>query len=245
MKEFMQVEGIPIPIHIQSYKNCKSIKILYKEGYLKVTKPKWYLTYNIKKYLKDNAKQIYDKYLTIINENSLLLKGSKIGVITKILYKGEMFDIVINKIKENKVFVIKKDYCFEVNIYEHTESDNVNKIINNVLKNELFELSKTYIIDKTQEISKKTGIKYNQIRIKDCKTIWGSCSSIGNLNFNYRLIHMPEWIVESIIIHELCHRRYLNHSKEFWNFVYTYYSEEKYYEAKKWIKANLKEINKI
>jgi len=48
---------------------------------------------------------------------------------------------------------------------------------------------------------------------------WGSCSVSGNLNFNYKLIHLPEDIAEYIVAHELCHLAEFNHSKKFWELV--------------------------
>jgi predicted metal-dependent hydrolase len=61
--------------------------------------------------------------------------------------------------------------------------------------------------------------KYNQVRIKNQKTRWGSCSENGNLNFSYRLVHMPKRMAEYIVVHELCHLGQLNHSKKFWQLV--------------------------
>lgn len=60
---------------------------------------------------------------------------------------------------------------------------------------------------------------YTKINIKNQKTCWGSCSRLGNLNFNYKIKFLPEDIQDYIIIHELCHLRYFDHSKNFWNLV--------------------------
>lgn len=61
--------------------------------------------------------------------------------------------------------------------------------------------------------------KFSKISIRNQKTRWGSCSSRGNLNFNYKIIFLPEKMIDYIIIHELCHLKELNHSGHFWNLV--------------------------
>ena len=60
------------------------------------------------------------------------------------------------------------------------------------------------------------GVSYNRIAIRDTKTRWGSCSKDGNLNYSFRLVKMPLEILDYVIVHELCHRIHMNHSKEFW-----------------------------
>ena len=61
--------------------------------------------------------------------------------------------------------------------------------------------------------------KFNQIKIKNQKTLWGSCSKRGNLNFNYKIIFLTPKVRDYIIVHELCHIKELNHSRKFWNLV--------------------------
>jgi len=62
-------------------------------------------------------------------------------------------------------------------------------------------------------------LSYQKINIKNQKTRWGSCSKKGNLNFNYRIIFLPERLADYIIVHELCHLQEFNHGPKFWQLV--------------------------
>jgi predicted metal-dependent hydrolase len=73
--------------------------------------------------------------------------------------------------------------------------------------------------NKIQEFNQFYDFHYGRISIRNQKSRWGSCSQKGNLNFNYRIVHLPEKYLNYIIVHELCHLQEFNHSKRFWDLV--------------------------
>lgn len=63
------------------------------------------------------------------------------------------------------------------------------------------------------------GFKVNRITVKNQKTRWGSCSKLGNLNFNYKILWLPPLLADYLVVHELCHLGQFNHSNLFWGLM--------------------------
>lgn len=103
-------------------------------------------------------------------------------------------------------------------------------------KREIRKAAKKIITERVQHYSKLSGITYGNIRFGFQKSCWGSCSGKGNLNFNCLLILMPLEVLDSVVVHELCHRRHMNHSKLFYNEVLKYFPD--YDKWDKWLKKN-------
>ena len=86
-----------------------------------------------------------------------------------------------------------------------------------------------------EKYAKEMGVTYGRITIRHQKTRWGSCSGKGNLNFNCLLMLMPQEVRDYVIIHELAHRREMNHSKAFWEIVEEF--DPQYKEHRKWLRT--------
>ena len=80
------------------------------------------------------------------------------------------------------------------------------------------------------------GVDYNRVTIRHQKTKWGSCSGKKNLNFNCLLLLAPTEVMDSVIVHELCHLKYMNHSKEFYQEVLRVCPN--YKQSDRWLKQN-------
>ena len=84
------------------------------------------------------------------------------------------------------------------------------------------------IVEKNaSELINTTGLIPRKIRIRDIKYAWGSCSNNKNITINKKLISYSELAIRYVILHELCHLKYMNHSKDFWDLVQKYMPEYK------------------
>lgn len=90
------------------------------------------------------------------------------------------------------------------------------------------------IPERVEYFAKVIGVTYGKITIRNQKTRWGSCSSKGNLNFNCLLMLAPPEVLDYVVVHELCHRKQMNHSKAFWLEVEKVLPN--YKEVRKWLK---------
>ncbi len=98
------------------------------------------------------------------------------------------------------------------------------------------ELARDIFTQKTAWYAQIIGVTYNRIAIREQKTRWGSCSSKGNLNFNWRLIFAPPEVLDYVVVHELAHRKEMNHSKAFYAIVESVLPD--YRKWRRWLSEN-------
>ena len=96
------------------------------------------------------------------------------------------------------------------------------------------ERAKQILPARIQYYAKIMGVTYGRITLREQKTRWGSCSSKGNLNFNWKLALMPDEILDYVVVHELAHRMEMNHSDKFWKIVENVLPDDR--ERRKWLK---------
>jgi hypothetical protein len=101
---------------------------------------------------------------------------------------------------------------------------------------ELADKALQYIPERVAYYAALVGVHYGRITIRNQKTRWGSCSAKGNLNFNCLLMLTPPEVIDSVIVHELCHRKEMNHSQRFYREVLRVYPD--YQKWNDWLKKN-------
>ena len=131
-----------------------------------------------------------------------------------------------------------------VNIYDDklvvtipTSIGDINKEIIKVAITKWYkQMAKVKIAERVTYYERLFLEKPGPIIVKEQKKRWGSCSQDGTLRFNWRIIMAPEYVIDYIVVHEMCHLRYMNHAREFWNLVERIMPDYKIRKA--WLKKN-------
>lgn len=134
---------------------------------------------------------------------------------SNLLFKGSLYPLyIIDDIKLNRPKVTFNGEAFYINGSNFNREEK-----REVLRNWYREQARIKFLERIAFYEKQIGVSYGTVRIKEQKGCFGSCSSKGNLNFNLRCILAPEEILDYVVVHELCHLKYFNHSEQFWNLV--------------------------
>lgn len=89
------------------------------------------------------------------------------------------------------------------------------EIVENVFRHE----AKRVLPGRTVQLAEKFGFSFSEVKINNSKTHWGSCTSRKNINLSLYLMKLPWYLIDYVLLHELCHTREMNHSKRFWNLM--------------------------
>lgn len=108
--------------------------------------------------------------------------------------------------------------------------------LKSVLQKWFKQQAQAYFEAKTAIYATQIGVMASAIQVKAYKARWGSCYPDGKIQFNWRLMQMPSWVIDYVVVHELCHLKHPNHSPAFWNQVEKHYPQTQM--AKKWLKEN-------
>lgn len=207
----------------------RSIRVsILPGGKLRVTTPKRFSQKHIEHFLHEHTDWI-KKHVTALQTRPQLAPAGSVSIF------GKIYQLTTEFTKEYPIGVrIVSDSLIVNTLNPNTPTNhpNVKKQLNRFLK-----LTAThYLTQRTAALAVVMKTTYTTVTLREQSTRWGSCSSKGSLNFNWRLVHFPTEIIDYVIIHELAHRTHLNHSASFWNLVAQYDPEHTKHRG--WLKRN-------
>lgn len=161
----------------------------------------------------------------------------------KHLLSGELFPFcgdqktlcIIRNAKNVSVTV--KGCNMHIHWPQHTESKHITQAIQNFYKQQ----GQNILTQKIRFYSKKMNLYPSKISFRTQKSLFGSCSEDGHISLNWTLSASPHFVMDYVVVHELAHLKYLQHSKNFWKYVKQHHPL--YLKAEKWLKIKAHQID--
>lgn len=210
----------------------KSMKIsINKQGQVIVTTPRFVPQFLIRKFV--NAQE--DWIAHHLKKLQDVKKNLEIGE-DQVLLFGKAYQLKPELNPKKPIGVTREEDTLIINPVSDNKTS-ITKTLDRFLKT----VGSSFILKQTETWAKKMNTTYNNVSFKTQKTRWGSCSSQGNLNFNWRLVHTPPEVITYVIIHELAHRTHMDHSTKFWRLVAKF--DPEYQKHRGWLKRQGMALN--
>lgn len=203
----------------------KNVYIHIKNGKVIVKAPIRVKDKDIKNVVEEKKKWIYEKLETLHKEE--YKQGSKVFLL------GKEYPLKIKFVKQNLSDIYIENGKMVAEIPAKSKKEYVKKI-EELLDDVYMKVAEKEVDMAMQIVTRIVGIKPNKYRIRKLKTAWGTCTSNKNITINSSLMKYDRTVIQYVVLHEICHLKYMNHSDEFWNMV------EKYMKNYKEIRKKLK-----
>ena len=166
-----------------------------------------------------------------------LIRSSRKTLSLQITPTGEVVVRAPNRLSRREIdaFVLSKEGWIQSHLAKATRHSPIQKLTEQELKS-LAAQAKADLPQRVAHFAPQVGVTWERITIRAQHTRWGSCSANGNLNFNCLLMLAPESVRDYVVVHELCHRKEMNHSPRFWAEVAKVLPD--YAAARQWLKDN-------
>ena len=211
-----------VPDYIERSKRKTLSLTVLKDGNIIVKAPISMKDDIINRFIEEKQAWIRSK-LAIVKENKTKFEDV-IGFQSFLLY-GNRYKVLKSQVK-----TIETNDKFQIIIPSKYEDSKVLKVVVAWYK----KIARQVLANRLAFIENRIRLKSSALKLSDSKGRWGSCNSFGTIHFNWRVVMLPPDIIDYIIVHELCHLKEMNHSKEFWALVGKFLPE--YEKQKKAIK---------
>lgn len=217
-------------LEIKKTSRKKTISFIIKNNIVRIIAPKTLSDIELESFINKKSNWI---------ERTLRANKLKTKIVTKDFESGEQFLYLGKKYKlkfisdSNDLIKLKSgeiQVC--INTLKFEDKKHRKKIVQNWFK----EKALSFLTKMTLEIAQEIKLNPKLVKIRSYKSRWGSCNSKDVITYNWKLIMAPKSIIKYVVIHELCHIKYLNHSKKYWNEVAKYVPDYKY--KKHWLNQN-------
>ena len=220
---------------IRYSKKRRSVQIRIVElGQVLVTAPTGLTTDQAEKFLRERQSWIcrHMKRLALLAANPA---NKSVGHGTSILFGGKPHTLLIAGDGGAVPHVTRSETTLVIHM-DHLVGETDDPQVQSALRNWLIKEAGRLLSERTQFWSARLGLSPQRLTLRDQKTRWGSCSSRGGINYNWRIVMASPEIVDYLVVHELCHLRHPNHSPAYWKEVANWIPH--FADSRRWLRTN-------
>ncbi|NQY49085.1 MAG: M48 family metallopeptidase [Colwellia sp.] len=229
-------------------KRRKTLSLQVKHGRVTVRAPHYVKSAFIDTFIQEKSAWLQAKLI----EQQSIAKFCDFSQGASLLFLGEQVSLNIGTAKQARVFFAEKLVTnTDLSRIQQPAPRQLNVVISNRVSTKLAsdlaitkqvkkqlegyfkQQAEKLIIERLEVISEQTSLTPTKVNIRQYRARWGSCNNRGEVSFNYFLMMTPLFVIDYVIIHELCHLEFLNHSKSFWQLVKQH--SPNYQKAKQWL----------
>ncbi|MCL1918767.1 MAG: M48 family metallopeptidase [Peptococcaceae bacterium] len=231
--EFIKIKNEPVEYQFVTNKRARTLSYVVKDGCVKVTAPPEVTPQQAQDFLTEKEEELFeiiDKIKTQDKSPYHYVDGEKF------LYRGRRYTLEV--LEDNKKATRVQLAGGHMFVYLPSGLDeSEKKLATRSLVDTFFQQNALRILEElTEYYSRLMDIPYKPIKIKNQRSRWGSCSNKGSIYLNWRIIMAPNQVISYVVIHELAHLKYSDHSREFWALVGEHMPDYKRW--KKWLADN-------
>ncbi len=235
----LKLNDTVMPYELFFSSRAKRISARIREGQVKVTVPKGLAVKKAVAFIESAKERIFRLWQKALEEQGQSpIRCYKEG--EHLPYLGGVLILSLIKSRRQSIQVQRRDQKLIISRPAQVFDQDDSEMIAGALEHWYRAQAREIFWAKLDQFAALMGVEYRQFRLKDQKTRWGSCSALGNINLNWRVILAPERVVDYLVVHELAHLRYLNHSSYFWRVVEAYLPD--YRGLRRWLKEHGREL---
>ena len=220
--DHLQVGSRPVPLlFVQNHRARRYFLRLQSDGVARVTIPRRGSISTAREFVGKHIEWL-EQQLQRLEQQPKTTVEWKLG--TEIYFRGELVKIEFETVGQIRCGT------------ELLKVPDLSKDLKSAIQKHLRKLAAGELPARVMELAAHHGIKISRVSVRNQKSRWGSCSRSGTISLNWRLIQTPDFVRDYIVLHELAHRRQMNHSDQFWREVERLCPD--YLAAERWIKAS-------
>ncbi|MDR1883320.1 MAG: M48 family metallopeptidase [Prevotella sp.] len=192
---------------------ARRITVRCKDGRLQLTYPSGMSMSGIEKAIESMKPRLF-KLLEPKKEQYIFTPQTE--------FRTFSFSLKISEGDSTSNYYLKlKDGVLSISCPPHTDykSSSVQVTIRDLVETALRYEAKRLFPQKVERLARRCGFTFSEVKINRSRTRWGSCSSKKNINLSYYCMLLPEYLVDFVILHELCHTKEMNHGERFWQLL--------------------------